>query len=355
MGEGAGRITEASYIALSPPGGKPLHAAAGSRRLRRPWVTTMRPPPPLAALPRFPLTGGVAILAIMATLADWQGIDAVSRLAMGPRWWIDQPWALLTSALPHLGFFHLAFNIYWLWVFGTLIESELGGLKTAGLMGLLAAGSAAAEHAFLHGGVGLSGVGYGLFGFLWVVHRRDRRFYDAIDPQTTGIFVIWFFLCIVLTATEVLRVANVAHAAGALLGGLMGYAALGRRAAAVGAGAAVLGLLLLDIVGRPYVNVSPDRPPPESAHDGYEALLRQDDEEAVRLYREAVTADPGNSSNWFNLGVALHRCNRPAEALDAYRCALRLGKDDGPTRSVIAALENSLLFPASRPAVAPPE
>ena len=101
-------------------------------------------------------------------------------------------------------------------------------MRTAGLYALLATGSSLAEYDFGGQGVGLSGVGYGLFGFLRVLSRRDRHFAGSVDEQTVVLFIAWFFLCIVLTVKDVMHIANVAHAAGCLLGLLTGYAVTGR-------------------------------------------------------------------------------------------------------------------------------
>ena len=70
----------------------------------------------------------------------------------------------------------LAFNIYWLWVFGTLVEQVYGHLKTAAFIVLFALGSGSLEFALARGGVGLSGVGYGLFGLLWGLLSHDVVF-----------------------------------------------------------------------------------------------------------------------------------------------------------------------------------
>ena len=82
-----------------------------------------------------------------------------------------------------------------------------------GIVLLFAAGSSAADYAVSFGGIGLSGVIYGLFGLLWVLSRYnpDR---GAVDPNTDVVFTAWFFLCIVLTYTGSMNVANVAHGAG---------------------------------------------------------------------------------------------------------------------------------------------
>jgi hypothetical protein len=58
---------------------------------------------------------------------------------------------------------------------------------------LFAAGSSAAELAVLKNGIGLSGVGYGLFALLWILSRNDERFRNAVDSQTISLFVFGSF------------------------------------------------------------------------------------------------------------------------------------------------------------------
>jgi len=112
--------------------------------------------------------------------------------------------------------------------FGRILEMKRGRWVTALLLVYLAAGSSAAEYAVEYGGIGLSGIGYGLFGFLWVASRLDQSFADSIDRQTSLILVGWFFLCIVLTGLGYWSIANVAHGAGAFLGALGSLALLGK-------------------------------------------------------------------------------------------------------------------------------
>src|SRR5258708_35846273 len=133
-------------------------------------------------------------------------------------------WRLVTSIFPHLDVLHLLFNLYWLWVFGTLVEEVFGHIKTLALILVFAVGSGSLEYAFAIGGAGLSGVGYGLFGLLWILSRKDERFRDAIDTRTIHLFIGWFFLCIALTWANIVSVGNIAHGTGAALGILAGYA-----------------------------------------------------------------------------------------------------------------------------------
>jgi membrane associated rhomboid family serine protease len=174
------------------------------------------------------VTAGLCALALLATLAWWNQAE-VSFLFSDARAFHGETWRLLTSCLPHVNLLHLVFNLYWIWVFGTLVEDAFGQARTGALLLFLAAGSSAVAGAFGEDGVGLSGVGYGLFALLWVLGRYDRYFREAVDNQTTVLFVGWFFVCIVLTHADAMRVGNIAHGAGAALGALAGLAVAERR------------------------------------------------------------------------------------------------------------------------------
>ncbi len=182
----------------------------------------MLKPPSLRSIPRYPVTAAVAIFAIVVTGLWWSG-ESIEAFFMDVRVWERwELWRAFTSTLPHANFIHLAFNLYWLWVFGAVLENVYGHLRFAGIVLLLALASGLAEFSIFYGGVGLSGVGYGLWGMLWVLERRDARFAGTVDSQTSRTFVIWFFICIGLTVAEILPVGNVAHGAGAVMGALLG-------------------------------------------------------------------------------------------------------------------------------------
>src|SRR5260370_9782553 len=122
----------------------------------------MRPAPRLSEIPRYPIVAGTALLSTGVTLAWWAKVDVppLFATAMIRR---GELWRLVTSMLPHAGILHLAFNIYWLWAFGTLVEEVFGHLKTAALILLFAFGSGAWGFVLASGGVGLSGVVYATF------------------------------------------------------------------------------------------------------------------------------------------------------------------------------------------------
>jgi membrane associated rhomboid family serine protease len=285
----------------------------------------MRSPPPLTDLPRYPTTVGVGLMALAATVAWHSGRD-ISPLFMDHRVWHGEPWRLVTSALPHVDVLHLLFNLYWLWVFGSVVEATYGHLRAAALYLFLAAGSAAAEFAVFDVGVGLSGVGYGLFGLLWVLSREDDRFHDVVDARTVGFFIGWFFFCIFTTVMGVLPVANVAHGMGAIQGVLLGFALAGKRGQRLAA-ACLVGLMVVvfvaSTVGRPFVNLS-GRVGEELAYAGYLELEAGRDEDGAALYERAVRVDGRRADWWYNLGIAYQRLGRERPAVEAYRQASNL-------------------------------
>jgi membrane associated rhomboid family serine protease len=152
----------------------------------------MRPPPKWTEFPRYPVIVGTILIAVAVTIAWWAKYD-MSILFASAEIRRGQLWRLFTTIFPHLDILHLLFNVYWLWIFGPLIEGVFGHAKTAGLLVLFAVGSSAFEFAFAQTGVGLSGVGYGFFGLLWILSRRDERFRDSINQRTVTVFVVWFF------------------------------------------------------------------------------------------------------------------------------------------------------------------
>jgi membrane associated rhomboid family serine protease len=286
----------------------------------------MRAPPSLVTFSRYPVTVVTAALALLITLAWWQGKD-ISFLFMSYHIRDGEIWRPVTSIFPHVDLLHLLFNLYWLWVFGTLVEAEFGHAATALIFLLLAVFSSLAEYAVAIGGVGLSGVGYGLFGLLWMLSWKDRRFAGAIDQRTILLFVGWFFLCIVLTHVGAWQVGNIAHAAGAILGLLLGLCIVARNWIRYVATAAttllVIAVILASGALRPYLNHSAGAGD-ETAYLGYVALQKEDNKRALGLLQEALMYDERNPDWWYNYGIACQRLRKDREASKAFTLASQL-------------------------------
>jgi Flp pilus assembly protein TadD len=143
-----------------------------------------------------------------------------------------------------------------------------------------------------------------------------------------GFFVLWFFLCLMLTVAGIWPVANVAHAAGAATGVLLGALpadSTRRRRARLAAAAGVVALALAGAsVLRPYVNLTPAEAATRDGYAGYRALLAGQDMQAAALLAMAVRLDGTRAEQWFNLGLALSRLELREPARQAFTAAARL-------------------------------
>jgi GlpG protein len=153
------------------------------------------------------------------------------HLGLSPTVWDGQLWQPFTTAILHGNLLHAFFNVWWLWVFGQALEPRLGSSRFLLVCVLLAYDSMLPQfivtnYATLppHMIVGFSGVVYGLFGVLWAGRRWEPEFYAVCNPATVRLMLVWFVLCIAMTAADLMPVANVAHGSGMLFGVLFGMA-----------------------------------------------------------------------------------------------------------------------------------
>jgi tetratricopeptide (TPR) repeat protein len=216
-------------------------------------------------------------------------------------------------------------------------------LRTAAIFLLFALVANGSEYAILSGGIGLSGVGYGLFGLLWVLSRRHPKFAGVVDTKTISLFVIWFFACIVMTAAG-MPIGNIAHGAGAAIGALLGYtiisAGFRHRVGEAAIAGIVLAVMLGATMARPWINLSADRGDDE-ARLGYAALIAGRNDEALRWYRDATRMKPKTAGSWFNLGITLERLNRESESSAAYNRAYELEPSNPAFQSMALSRGNS--------------
>jgi membrane associated rhomboid family serine protease len=281
----------------------------------------MLAPPSLSRAPYYPVTASVALAAIAVTLMWWGGQPVDDLFMNGLVWDKWQLWRALTSTLLHVNFFHLAFNLYWIWTFGTLAERAFGHVRCAAIFLLLAFGSMLAEFVFLSGGVGLSGVGYGLWGLFWILEKHDARFADAVDQRTSQTFIGWFVLCIVLTVTGVMPVANIAHGVGAVMGVLLGFVICGRPVVRLNCMAGLAAILIFVVLGStvfwPAINLS-GTAVEEVERAGLTALEHHEYAHAVKVLETAVQMRHAPARVWYNLGVACQRLHHYDDAVRAF-------------------------------------
>lgn len=152
-------------------------------------------------------------------------------------------WRIFTPMFIHFGTTHLIFNMLMLFQLGRIVEWRYGTVWLAPLVLFTAAASHLAE-GLVPGSLrsaplqvtpeliavyfgGMSGVVYGLFGFLWVKSVFDPASGIRLAPSTIVIMVVWLLLCMSPLGEQLIgRVANWAHGAGLASGMLAGLVPL---------------------------------------------------------------------------------------------------------------------------------
>src|SRR6266478_5268783 len=105
-------------------------------------------------------------------------------------------WRLFTPMFIHFGPLHILFNMLWLRDLGSMIEARQSSWQLAILVLVIAAGSNLAQ--FYTSGPdfgGMSGVVYGLLGYVWIRGKFDPGSGLYLHPSTINMMLIWFVLC----------------------------------------------------------------------------------------------------------------------------------------------------------------
>lgn len=207
---------------------------------------------PLAALTEYP---GLTLLIVLAcavfpfsypldigritTVAGWLTIMDLHSATLplpglGELLARGEVWRWFTPVLLHFTATHLAFNCAITIYLGRRVESVLGGWRL--WLGVMAIGvvSNLAQYAFGSGPLfgGLSGVAYGLVGFLLAAGRRapDEEAWQLPPPVAMSLLAFLLILSTGVTERFGLFVANAAHWSGLLSGLVLGaLLPLGRR------------------------------------------------------------------------------------------------------------------------------
>ncbi|MGE7993175.1 rhomboid family intramembrane serine protease [Pseudomonas sp. NPDC089554] len=150
-----------------------------------------------------------------------------------------QWWRLVSPMLLHFGVLHLAMNGLWYWELGKRIELRQGSWVLLGLTLLFSLVSNFAQHYFsgpsLFGG--LSGVLYGLLGYVWLYQWLAPNPHFNLPKGVLVMMLIWLVVCLtgVIGQLGFGQIANAAHVGGLLIGclaGLLGGARAKRKLSA---------------------------------------------------------------------------------------------------------------------------
>ena len=130
-------------------------------------------------------------------------------------------WRLVTPIFIHFGLIHIICNMLWLRDLGCMIEARQSSWHLLGLVLAFAIGSNLAQF-YVSGPLfgGMSGVVYGLLGYVWIRGKFDPASGLYVHPSTVTMMIVWFFVCL---SRLLGPIANTAHAVGLGMGMAWGY------------------------------------------------------------------------------------------------------------------------------------
>ena len=149
-------------------------------------------------------------------LGGFSGAPLNAELGVyGPAVASGEVWRLVTGGFLHAGFLHLLFNMYALYILGTILEPEIGRLRFGLIyfVSLLSGSFGALVMAPNSLTVGASGAVFGLMGAALVVMRRR-----GINPMESGLGV---FLLLNLAITFIVPGISIGGHLGGLAGGTL--------------------------------------------------------------------------------------------------------------------------------------
>ena len=137
-----------------------------------------------------------------------------------------QYWRLITPIFLHFGIFHVAFNSVWMWELGRRVEPLAGSMHILMVVLLMALASNIAQYLWsgpsLFGG--MSGVVYGLLGYVWMRNKVAPRPILALPSGLLVFMMVWLFAGMTGLIDLLMSgsIANAAHAAGLVSGMVLG-------------------------------------------------------------------------------------------------------------------------------------
>ncbi|MFB6363582.1 rhomboid family intramembrane serine protease [Paenibacillus elgii] len=173
----------------------------------------------------FPVTSAIILIQLLVMAAmEWYGSssDGETLLRFGAMFGIPgfepEPWRYVTAIFVHIGFQHLLFNSFALYVFAAPLERMLGSLRYASFYlasGIVGNVASAWLHSGNYIGAGASGAIYGVYAaYLYLsVFRRD-----LIDYQTKQ--TVWTIVIVGFVYSFFVRNVDIYAHAGGFVGGL---------------------------------------------------------------------------------------------------------------------------------------
>ncbi len=206
-------------------------------------------------------------------------------------------WGLITSNFLHTELWHIAFNLYWLIFLGKKIEFETNKLFYGLLILSSALVSSLSQLSFdSTTGIGLSGIGYSLFGFILLKSKTTESYSNYLEKGTIRLFILWLFLCIVLTQMGIWHVGNAAHIGGFLWGMTLAYLSKFNIYKQWIAGLLLFSALATSIFWNPFSTSW-------LSYRAFELHTNQQYNEARQVYNEILSIDKDNQWAKDNLKI----------------------------------------------------
>ena len=148
---------------------------------------------------------------------DAAGFNDISNAEILRTW---QIWRYVTPIFIHFNALHILFNMSWLRTLGSAIEFVRGTRRFLALVLFIAIVSNVAQ-LLLNGPAfgGMSGVDFGLIGFMWMRGKTQPHQGLALPQEQVVMSMLWMLLCI---GGAFGPIANAAHVAGLVAGMLVG-------------------------------------------------------------------------------------------------------------------------------------
>ncbi len=196
-----------------------------------------------SAAQQCPVTFGLIAISILVGILT--GLKPVHNDPFVSRLWIStdgsiqqilhgEIWRIISPIFLHFNLMHIVFNLLWTYQFGLQIEPRRGSSRFLAMVLVIAALSNLAQfwspnlgQFWFHGlGAhgrwlgnpwfgGMSGVVYGLFGYIWIKGKLDPRSGLGLPQQTVFMMLGWHVLCVV---GVIPNVANWCHGIGLATG-----------------------------------------------------------------------------------------------------------------------------------------
>lgn len=178
-----------------------------------------------------PLTYGLIVISVVvfAVSGFSQDLERVSFLFISTKPGAGLPevlhgevWRLFTPMFIHMGIIHILFNMLWLRDLGSMVERRQSSTTLAVLVLVLAGGSNLAQYWMVGPAFGgMSGVVYGLLGYVWLRGKYDPGSGLYLNQPTVIMMLIW--LVAGFAGVLQMNIANWAHLGGLVLGMAIGY------------------------------------------------------------------------------------------------------------------------------------